>query len=171
MNDAAAGVLDPGVDRERAVEQGQVVEVELDTVAAGREIVHLADLRHRAVAVEDGGAARVDHLAAEGHVGERLVHLELELEAKGVPGDEIAPPGRSRMAGDRICDHDASLSGATTSTAPVGSGSSGRHHDGHLPGKQAVAKRPDRFTRRGDSHDLAGLEHHDAIADLAHDVC
>ncbi len=35
MDDAAAGVLDPGVDREGAVEQRKVVEVELHPVAAG----------------------------------------------------------------------------------------------------------------------------------------
>jgi len=134
------------------------------------EIVNLADLGHRAVAVEHGGAARVDHLAPNATLVERLVHLELELEPKRVPGNEEATAGRAGMAGDRVGDHDTSLRLDNNFDGSCRVRLVCRQHDGNFPGKQAVAERPDRFTRPSNGHDLAGLEHYDAIADLAHHV-
>jgi len=51
VNDTATGILNPSIDRERPVEQRKPVEIEFHAVATRLEIMNLADLGHRAVAV------------------------------------------------------------------------------------------------------------------------
>ena len=153
-----------------AGEQGELVEVELHPVSTGVEIVDLTELGHRAVAaVDDKTRAARKHLAPEGHVGERLVHLELELEVQGVPRRKEVAPGRPGVAGDDIGDDDPAL---RQHDRFPGSGLIrllGRERHRDLAGQKAVAKGPDRLTWRADGDDLAVLDDDDAVTDLAHE--
>ena len=130
--------------------------------------MNLADLGHGAVAVEhDRTSVARDHLAPERHVGERLVHLELQLEAKRVPRNEKVAAGRTRMAGDGIGDDDAPLLLQNDSARP-GHVFFWWEGDGNLSGQEAVTEGPDRLTRWSDCDNLAVLEHDHAFADLAY---
>ena len=73
------------------------------------------------------------------------------------------------MAGGRLDDHHSALRRWRRFACPHRVQLVGLRHR-HLSCEQAVAERPDRLARRRDRHDSAGLDHGNAIADLAHHV-